>query len=111
MSKTIWRFIIGDIETWPVKIDFAETVAHMKKHIEWENPGLNAPELTLYRAVVDESTNKQLESRMNELNRLCRDLKECKKLDDNQQLLGIFSARPLKGKYAMSSCGPLKVIQ
>ena len=103
MSKTIWYFIGGDIETWPVRIDFGETVAHMKKQIKQENPALNASELTLYRAVVDETTNKQLESRMDELNRLFRDLEGCKKLNDNQQLLGDIFGEVPEGKiyYAL----------
>ena len=95
MSRTTWCFIIGDIETWPVKIDFTETVSHLKKEIKQENPDLNTPGVTLYRAAVDESINKQRENRMNEPNRLCQDLKECKELDDEQHLLGdIFDEVP-----------------
>lgn len=102
MSKTIWCFIIGDIETWPVKIDFAETVAHLKKEIRQDNPNLNAPGVALYRAMVDESINKQRENRMNELNRLCQDLKEYKELDEQQLLGEIFGEVP-QGKicYAL----------
>ena len=98
MSKTIWYFISGGIETFKVAVNLAETVADLKKQIKRENPDLNASYVALYRGDVDEAIDKQKKDRMKELNRLFKNLDKCVELDDEQQEISEFFGEGQQGR-------------
>ena len=63
MSVTIWCFLVGGPNLFPVDIDPTNTVAHLKIKIKEENPldlkNIAPVYLKLYRLEVDDSDDEQ----------------------------------------------------
>ena len=92
----------GYATTFPVDINETELVGDLKKKIKAETTfalaNVDAFTLTLYQAALDISYDKK--QRINELERLSRNLNECTKLDDvERQLLEVFGEIPQGKKY------------
>jgi len=77
------------------------TVTHLKHAIKVKLPNalatVAADTLTLYRVAINESYDHA--TRMNELTRLCHNLRECRELDEKQQLSIFFGESPPPGKW------------
>src|SRR5258708_6282486 len=91
---SIWCFIIGDNQTFEVKIDPAGSVDALKQQIKTQQqPALDhlrASSLILHRAEVKGSIAKQWGERIDELNRLSQNLNECTLLDSEKELSETF---------------------
>jgi hypothetical protein len=94
MSNTIWCFIIGDHKIFEVTFDPAGSVDGLKDRIKAKKSGdlkdIDADNLILYRAEVDDSIDKQKKTRIVELKRLSENLSECLELDDEKKLLSKY---------------------
>jgi len=93
-------FVPGNLSIFPVDIDEQRWVADLKKGIRNEKPNrfnnVDADELTLYRVEVDKHCDEQ--KRIDELERLFRNLNGRTKLDLEQVLSELFGESPPEGK-------------
>jgi Crinkler effector protein N-terminal domain len=103
MSDDFWCLIIGDDKTFPVTIDPAKSVGHLKDAIKKKKEhalgAFDADSLKLYQVKVNELLKKT--KRMSELARLSRNLNECTELDEEDQLLKIFGEAEGKKYYIL----------
>jgi hypothetical protein len=98
MPKTIWCSIIGEDRVFSVIIDPAKTVDDLKKQIKAENlKDIDAGDLTLYRAEVNESSDRS--THIKALNSLSQNLDEDCALNEEEQLSVIFGENPQGKKY------------
>jgi len=93
-SISIWCFIIGDNQTFQVRIDPAGSVDDLKTQIKKRNQvglkDIDADRLTLYQAELKGSIARVRQDRIDELKRLSQNLNECTFLDELQQLSDFF---------------------
>ena len=102
MSHTLICFALGDADVTVVDIDETKLVGHLKDEIKKKHPQtlatVNEAALTLYRAELVSSEVSSEETFIKELNRLSRNLHECKKLAGWQPLSTYLGERPSQGK-------------
>jgi len=101
MPYTLFCIALDGKDLFSVKVDETQTVDELKKAIKEQNAPefdhLTAFKLTLYRAEVDSSYNRQ--KRIDELGRLFQNLNECTPLTEEEQLLSeLFGGSPPERK-------------
>ena len=100
MPYKIPCWLPGDHSTFLVDIEEHSLVDDLKDKIKEKNlellGNIDARFLTLYRAEVKQPYEKQ--KRIDELKRSFQNLKECKELDEEEQLSGYFAKSPPVGR-------------
>jgi Crinkler effector protein N-terminal domain len=94
MSDDFWCLIIGDDKTFPVTIDPAQSVGHLKDAIKKKKEhalgAFDADSLELYQVSVDVADVSTRPKRMDKLTELSQQLNEDMALDEKLQLSVVF---------------------
>jgi len=113
LQEDIRCFLVGGDSTFMVFLERPTwTVEHLR---EATRPNLDPPipppnKLTLYRAAIHDYPDKEM--RINELERLCGNLNECKELDDEEKELSesLLRESPPPGKKYYILVQPPKLV-
>jgi len=103
MSATIWCFLVGGPNIFPVDIDATKTVGHLKIKIKEGNPvdlkNLDPVYLTLYRLEVDDSDDEP--NHVNHLNQLAQNLNVGNALHSWKPLSEVWIEAPQGKRYCI----------